>query len=131
MIRRPPRSTLFPYTTLFRSRCPLDPQLPPFAPRATTSRSPTESLVRLMLTPQVRKRRAQVRARGLEPPRAFAQRVLNPSRLPIPPRPLSPRIGASSTRSRALLGSAHLRPTYRNPLAVVMASAQPKPDFER
>src|SRR2546430_12748497 len=22
MIRRPPRSTLFPYTTLFRSRCP-------------------------------------------------------------------------------------------------------------
>src|SRR5260221_14503772 len=23
MIRRPPRSTLFPYTTLFRSRCPL------------------------------------------------------------------------------------------------------------
>src|SRR6478735_10311659 len=24
MIRRPPRSTLFPYTTLFRSRCPRD-----------------------------------------------------------------------------------------------------------
>src|SRR5688572_31062863 len=24
MIRRPPRSTLFPYTTLFRSRTPLD-----------------------------------------------------------------------------------------------------------
>src|SRR6266436_9028405 len=24
MIRRPPRSTLFPYTTLFRSRAPLD-----------------------------------------------------------------------------------------------------------
>src|SRR5437016_6444272 len=24
MIRRPPRSTLFPYTTLFRSRCRLD-----------------------------------------------------------------------------------------------------------
>src|SRR2546430_13460445 len=23
MIRRPPRSTLFPYTTLFRSRCPI------------------------------------------------------------------------------------------------------------
>src|SRR5258708_27330454 len=23
MIRRPPRSTLFPYTTLFRSQCPL------------------------------------------------------------------------------------------------------------
>src|SRR2546427_7473679 len=27
MIRRPPRSTLFPYTTLFRSR-PVDPRLP-------------------------------------------------------------------------------------------------------
>src|SRR2546422_6520573 len=31
MIRRPPRSTLFPYTTLFRS-------LPPFRVRATTTR---------------------------------------------------------------------------------------------
>jgi hypothetical protein len=28
-----------------------------------------------------------MRARGLEPPRAFAQRVLNPPRLPVPPRP--------------------------------------------
>ena len=28
-----------------------------------------------------------MRARGLEPPRAFAQRVLNPSRLPVPPHP--------------------------------------------
>src|SRR2546430_10271734 len=26
MIRRPPRSTLFPYTTLFRSLCASDPQ---------------------------------------------------------------------------------------------------------
>src|SRR2546427_5356218 len=28
MIRRPPRSTLFPYTTLFRSRCPDQLRLP-------------------------------------------------------------------------------------------------------
>src|SRR2546422_6765572 len=28
MIRRPPRSTLFPYTTLFRSRIPADPTAP-------------------------------------------------------------------------------------------------------
>src|SRR4051812_50006255 len=28
MIRRPPRSTLFPYTTLFRSRVPQRPLLP-------------------------------------------------------------------------------------------------------
>src|SRR3712207_7613946 len=32
MIRRPPRSTLFPYTTLFRSTCA--------TPTATSSRSP-------------------------------------------------------------------------------------------
>src|SRR2546422_2097782 len=32
MIRRPPRSTLFPYTTLFRSCRPLEPW-PPRAPR--------------------------------------------------------------------------------------------------
>src|SRR3712207_7670546 len=28
MIRRPPRSTLFPYTTLFRSTCPVDRDIP-------------------------------------------------------------------------------------------------------
>src|SRR2546426_1849761 len=33
MIRRPPRSTLFPYTTLFRSRSP-DSQMPSSSPRA-------------------------------------------------------------------------------------------------
>src|SRR2546422_5734548 len=30
MIRRPPRSTLFPYTTLFRSRRPVDLSAEPF-----------------------------------------------------------------------------------------------------
>src|SRR5438309_8717824 len=36
MIRRPPRSTLFPYTTLFRSRCASSKRLssePPEVPR--------------------------------------------------------------------------------------------------
>src|SRR2546425_7601271 len=33
MIRRPPRSTLFPYTTLFRSRCAQTPA--PLRPRRT------------------------------------------------------------------------------------------------
>src|SRR5215471_9930093 len=37
MIRRPPRSTLFPYTTLFRS--PVSPSSTPRSPRATCSRS--------------------------------------------------------------------------------------------
>src|SRR5262245_65207198 len=35
MIRRPPRSTLFPYTTLFRSPAPAIPRTPP--PSASTS----------------------------------------------------------------------------------------------
>src|SRR3712207_6929587 len=32
MIRRPPRSTLFPYATLFRSRVPGGPSLAPLGP---------------------------------------------------------------------------------------------------
>src|SRR3712207_8957425 len=57
MIRRPPRSTLFPYTTLFRSRagtsfaatpsraCTTPSRLPAahLGPRATTSSSATSS----------------------------------------------------------------------------------------
>src|SRR5688572_31748414 len=36
MIRRPPRSTLFPYTTLFRSLVPIvDPRVAEIAPRLT------------------------------------------------------------------------------------------------
>src|SRR5215472_18926396 len=35
MIRRPPRSTLFPYTTLFRSRCPGQAVRQPRAGRET------------------------------------------------------------------------------------------------
>src|SRR5438067_10398446 len=44
MVRRPPRSTLFPYTTLFRSRLRTRPSASSSASRAsgsgTTSRSP-------------------------------------------------------------------------------------------
>src|SRR2546425_5452002 len=39
MIRRPPRSTLFPYTTLFRSSCPPAPR----ARLSPTSTSPRRS----------------------------------------------------------------------------------------
>src|SRR5207249_9727040 len=38
MIRRPPRSTLFPYTTLFRSRCARPGQLEPAAKPVGESR---------------------------------------------------------------------------------------------
>src|SRR6478735_7912559 len=43
MIRRPPRSTLFPYTTLFRSPSPSSsrPTVCPSAPSASTCRSRT------------------------------------------------------------------------------------------
>src|SRR6266853_3201710 len=37
MIRRPPRSTLFPYTTLFRSRCRSSPLPPPPCRRQWTA----------------------------------------------------------------------------------------------
>src|SRR5687768_17728010 len=40
MIRRPPRSTLFPYTTLFRSAAALRRRLPPRSFRASTASSP-------------------------------------------------------------------------------------------
>src|SRR3712207_7144625 len=53
MIRRPPRSTLFPYTTLFRSslgRCPPLPFLPPH-PRRRASRPPLPRQRRRCLLP--------------------------------------------------------------------------------
>src|SRR5260221_9720929 len=40
MIRRPPRSTLFPYTTLFRSASPAPPIRGPRAPRRAHRRWP-------------------------------------------------------------------------------------------
>src|SRR3989454_9816000 len=44
MIRRPPRSTLFPYTTLFRSHMRLSPGVSPGrAPPASTRRTGTRS----------------------------------------------------------------------------------------
>src|SRR3712207_8011353 len=54
MIRRPPRSTLFPYTTLFRS--------PPRVQRAgrPSDRRRVEAAVRSLLVPVVRPRRTAV-----------------------------------------------------------------------
>src|SRR3712207_7232713 len=39
MIRRPPRSTLFPYTTLFRSSCPIRRRAMPTSAAHTASES--------------------------------------------------------------------------------------------
>src|SRR3712207_7593056 len=44
MIRRPPRSTLFPYTTLFRSRAPRSGPLP-----ALLAPLPTRALQKLLM----------------------------------------------------------------------------------
>src|SRR2546429_5330394 len=46
MIRRPPRSTLFPYTTLFRSASMTSPQQPGLALRAGDSRGSWTIIVR-------------------------------------------------------------------------------------
>src|SRR3712207_7205028 len=58
MIRRPPRSTLFPYTTLFRSGAPGSHYWPPEAPRCHPT--PEERL------PSVVCRRRSQRARSEE-----------------------------------------------------------------
>src|SRR2546426_7312209 len=60
MIRRPPRSTLFPYTTLFRSLRP-SPML------------------------HAHRRSTLVREGGVEPPRVCTHRILSPARLPVSP----------------------------------------------
>src|SRR2546422_7016837 len=78
MIRRPPRSTLFPYTTLFRSvptpSARRRPGLPP--PGAVCSpRSP-----RLRPSPMLHahRRSTLVREGGVEPPRVCTHRILSP-----------------------------------------------------
>src|SRR3712207_7047758 len=68
MIRRPPRSTLFPYTTLFRSR----------SDRAGGARVPRRALSRAG-------RRAAAR-RALLPLRALARLALHRRRAPGPAR---------------------------------------------
>src|SRR3712207_7735367 len=57
MIRRPPRSTLFPYTTLFRSACssssngPTTPALPTLENAAITGPAPADERGRLSIAP--------------------------------------------------------------------------------
>src|SRR2546430_9542044 len=46
MIRRPPRSTLFPYTTLFRSPAPFGKRLRFIGRSATLRRAPSATLTR-------------------------------------------------------------------------------------
>ena len=60
MIRRPPRSTLFPYTTLFRSRSCTGPLVEQF--KDVLTKHPGGSTVRLTLTSPGREVRTQLDA---------------------------------------------------------------------
>src|SRR5256885_11814993 len=53
MIRRPPRSTLFPYTTLFRSSAKTAADLMMPNPLTTTPEAPIEDAARLMRTHKI------------------------------------------------------------------------------
>src|SRR3712207_7883289 len=53
MIRRPPRSTLFPYTTLFRSTCRRAPACPPQCARGRGVRRPAGAAARRARRPPV------------------------------------------------------------------------------
>src|SRR2546426_1777895 len=70
MIRRPPRSTLFPYTTLFRSRRPLRPRLAPRLPDARPAPLAAREPPAVALPP----RRASPVVRGLAARRPGAAR---------------------------------------------------------
>src|SRR5215475_13145050 len=59
MIRRPPRSTLFPYTTLFRSRRP-------GADAAVSSRAPSFLEPEILVRRRVREERDQAESRFLD-----------------------------------------------------------------
>src|SRR2546426_7105768 len=88
MIRRPPRSTLFPYTTLFRSPPQPPPPRPPRDPAARPRRRPPDR------PPH-------------EPPRR-APRVAGVGRAHGRPHPVPPRGDRKSTR----LNSSHLVISY-------------------
>src|SRR5258705_10425136 len=78
MIRRPPRSTLFPYTTLFRSR--------PYSPGGTLTALATAPRGSLPPTPSVHRLR-----RGLPGYLIlFAPHAVAPQRQQQPSRPPSP-----------------------------------------
>src|SRR3712207_7957156 len=73
MIRRPPRSTLFPYTTLFRSQAPvLHDQRPPPPERALRA-GDDGALRRKGARAQARPRRRGERRAADQPARAAAQ----------------------------------------------------------
>src|SRR5256886_17389635 len=81
MIRRPPRSTLFPYTTLFRSQLPRSWSRV-LACRVDFRHQPIQQFA-LPDHPELLARRALLRGRvGLELPRQALQRIELPLEVP-------------------------------------------------
>ena len=75
-----------------------------------------------------------MRARGLEPPRAFAQRDLNPPRLPIPPRPRGKTITGGyncACERRRSAARRRDRPAAGARRAAACRSASPRPHVSR
>src|SRR5256885_7733677 len=99
MIRRPPRSTLFPYTTLFRSARPMRPQAHPVkawaavACPAACSTTPTAT---------ANSRRSEEHTSELQSPCNLVCRLLLEKKKP-PPLPPPP----ASTSSRRPVGTNH------------------------
>src|SRR6266511_3072480 len=98
MIRRPPRSTLFPYTTLFRSPAPRDPLRRPRAdaPRRLVSAAPVPLLPRALRSRDVGAARAGAR------PRAVGRRRRDAPRLARPQPRRRPRQAPRPARERGL-----------------------------
>src|SRR5256886_12932181 len=107
MIRRPPRSTLFPYTTLFRPAPPPPPAPPVPRPRTTPRLPPTRpgtrprAMVRPARTADRRRARAARRGRVL-------LEVRDRARLDRPGGPLAAR-DRSGSLPGGVGGSAHPR----------------------
>src|SRR5256885_12473514 len=109
MIRRPPRSTLFPYTTLFRS--PADPVFHPLDALA-----PKEPDAQLAPSGKIRGHPAAAGA-AHRPDAGEAPRAVSRARVPAGDSPHArvPRIAAHRHRTRS--GSSHFqagRPAFRD-----------------
>src|SRR2546429_6599606 len=87
MIRRPPRSTLFPYTTLFRSplpsRCPATRPIPgtPCSPRSEEHTSELQSRLHLVCRLLLEKKKnspTQIHTPPRSPPRPYTSPVQSP-----------------------------------------------------
>src|SRR3989440_5959375 len=81
MIRRPPRSTLFPYTTLFRSRCLRRRNCPSHLGRSSLTPRSLPARARTPAPPPARARLAVSRAAARSPVRALLRRDRKSTRL--------------------------------------------------